>query len=68
VFFTVNVKELAVSLNNIVFLCKFIGFFSGACKLSFIQGHDVLHCLLKNSVKLELFIWEGSYGYLETHC
>lgn len=67
-YFTVNFKELAVPLNNIVLLCKFIGFCSGVCKLSFIQGHEALHCLLKNSIKLELIIWEGSYGYLETHC
>jgi hypothetical protein len=61
-YFIVNFKELAVPVNNTVLLC------SGVCKLSFIQGHDALHCLLKNSVKLELIVWEGSYGYLETHC
>jgi len=36
--------------------------------LSFIQGHDALHCLLKNSVQLELIIWEGYCGCLEIHC
>jgi hypothetical protein len=65
---TVNLKVLAVSLNNIVLLCKFLDFCSGVCELCIIQGYDALHCLLKNSVKLELIIWEGSCGYLETHC
>jgi len=67
-YFNVNFKELAVSLNNIVVLCKFLVFCSGVCKLSFIQRHDALYCLLINSVKLELIIWEGCCGYLETHC
>jgi len=67
-YFIVNIQKLAVSLNNIVLLCQCIGFCSGVCKLSFIQGYDALHCLLKNPVKLEVIIWEGSCGYLETHC
>lgn len=65
-YFTINFKELAVSLNSIVLFCEFLGFCSGVCK--FIQGHDALQCLLKNSVKLELIIWEVFCGYLATHC